>query len=82
MFEGVVYADRNNPKSPDIVFPGSVMSKIIWPNNLVSYDGGQYGRGWIHEPMPSGNNGVFLSFVNQGKEDTEKLTVNLMMNQM
>jgi len=36
MFEGVVYKDRNNPKTPDIIFAKSKFSKTIWPNNLVN----------------------------------------------
>lgn len=61
MYEGVVYADRNNPKQPDIVLPNSTFTKMIWPNNLVDFSGGKYGSGWYHKEMPEGKNGVYLT---------------------
>lgn len=83
MFEGVVYSTRNNPKPPDVVFAHSSMSKIIYPNALVFYSsnvgsltGINYG-GWNHAYMGSGENGIYLSVIVEGKEIKEKLTVNL-----
>lgn len=52
MFEGVVYKDRNNPKTPDVIFGNSSLIKAIWPNNLVNFRSGKYG-GWVNESMPS-----------------------------
>lgn len=74
MFEGVVYMDRNNPKPPDIIFPSGVLSKVIWPNNLVSFSSGRYG-GWRQGEMPEGENGVYLTISVEGKEVSEKLTM-------
>ena len=73
MFEGIAYLTRNNPKPPDIVFANSSISKQIFPNILVEY----YGRNWILSPMSSGENGVYLSVIIDGKEITEKLLVNI-----
>lgn len=70
MSEGVVFKDRNNPRSPDVIFPGSELSKTIWPNNLVSYK-----RGWENEDMPTEGNGVYLTVVVDGKEISEKLAI-------
>ncbi len=80
MFEGVVYRDRNNPKSPDVVFPNSTLTKTIWPNNLVNFQTGQYG-GWKHERMPAGDVGVYLSTNVNGKEINERLMVHLISSQ-
>jgi hypothetical protein len=76
MFEGVVYKDRNNSKSPDVIFPNGTLSKAIWPNNLVYFSSGQYG-GWRHESLPPGENGVYLTVIVDGKEISEKITMNL-----
>jgi len=76
MFEGVVYKDRNNPKSPDIVFGNGTLSKTIWPNNLVEFSSGKYG-GWRNEDMPSGENGIYLTVNVDGKEISQKLVTNI-----
>ena len=76
MFEGVVYRDRNNQKSPDIIFAKGSLTKTIWPNNLVSFSSGRYG-GWDHGSMPRGENGVYLTVILDGKELHEKLVVTL-----
>jgi len=73
MFEGIAYLTRNNPKPPDIVFANSSILKQIFPNILVEFNG----RNWIHSPMSSGENGVYLSVIIDGKEITEKLLVNI-----
>ena len=72
MFEGIIYKDRNNPKPPDIVFTKTTFSKIISPCNLVHFS-----KGWYHEPLPIGENGVYLTIAVEGKEITGKMVVNL-----
>lgn len=76
MFEGIVYKDRNQPKSPDIVFGKSTLGKSIMPNNLVGFTSGRYG-GWRHDPMPAGENGVYLTVNVDGQEFTAKLVTNI-----
>jgi hypothetical protein len=76
MFEGVLYKDRNNQKTPDIVFGNSTFSKKLWPNNLVEYSTGKYG-GWRNESMPSGENGIYLTVNIDGKEISQKLITNI-----
>ena len=73
MFEGVVYKDRNNPKSPDMIFANGTFSKTIWPNNLVSFSGSS----WYHEEMSIGDDGVYLVVKVADKEIKEKLIVNI-----
>jgi len=41
MFEGVVYAERNNPKPADLIFGNSTFTKEISPSNLVDYETGR-----------------------------------------
>lgn len=43
MYEGIVIKERNEPKMSDVVFPGVVFQKKIWPNNLVQFDAGTSG---------------------------------------
>jgi hypothetical protein len=81
MFEGVVYIDRNNPKSPDIVFSKSTFSKTIWPNNLVYYSSGKHGR-WRNKDMPTGENGVYLTVKVNGEEIKEKITIDIIREQV
>lgn len=76
MFEGIVYRDRNNQKSADVIFAKGTLTKTIWPNNLVSFSAGRYG-GWDHGSMPRGENGAYLTVVLDGKELHEKLVVAL-----
>jgi|LWDU01.1.fsa_nt_gi hypothetical protein len=74
MFEGVLYSDRNNTKSPDIVFPGSTLQKEIFPSILVYYSSGRYG-GWRHDVIPSGRStGVYLTVNIDGKEVNKRIT--------
>jgi len=81
MFEGIVYRDRNSPKSPDIIFANGELTKGIWPNNLVGFSSGKYG-GWRHGSMPRGENGVYLTVNIDGKEISEKLTLSLSRTQV
>ena len=76
MYEGIVYAKRNETKSPDIVFPGGKLIKAIYPVNLVDYTSGQYG-GWSHESMPAGENGIYLNAKIGGKTHTKKLVTEI-----
>ena len=73
MFEGVWYGDRNNIKSPDIIFPKSTISKVIWPNNLVQFTEDS----WVHHSMGVGNLGVSLSLKSNGKEIRENLILKI-----
>lgn len=81
MFEGVLYAERNNPKSPDILFSKSTFLKEIYPNNLVEYVSGRHGS-WNNKVFPLGENGIFLTLVIDDKEVTQKLTTRVLERQV
>jgi len=70
-FEGIAYRDRNEPKNPDVVFAGSSWSKLIVPSVLVQWTG----RSWIHNPMPAGDNGVYLHLRMGGEEVVQRVTL-------
>lgn len=80
MFDGILYKDRNNPKSPDIVFSGSRLEKTIYPNNLVEFVSTKYYSDWVNNHMPEGENGVYLTLSIDGKDVNEKLIVKLSKN--
>jgi len=75
MNEGIVYKDRNNPRSPDVVFPKIKFQKTIMPNILVYFSAGKIA--WYHDQMPDGENGIYITLIVNGKEVREKLVVNL-----
>ncbi|WP_028601761.1 hypothetical protein [Ottowia thiooxydans] len=81
MFEGVVYKDRNSPKSSDVIFGNGHLIKLIYPNDLVKYYGGRYVARWDHEDMPFGENGIFLTVNVDGKEVTEKIVTSISISQ-
>ncbi len=81
MFDGIVYAQRNAPKPPDIVFKGGTFRKNIYPTNLVEFSSGKYG-GWRHQNMPQGLNGVYLTLRIGNEEINEKLTTSLVAVQL
>lgn len=47
MFPGGVWAERNDPKLPDIVFPNVAFGKGLMPNDLVAFDSGTSGTSGI-----------------------------------
>jgi hypothetical protein len=79
MFEGIVYADRNNPKAPDVVFANDTFKKEIWPSNLVYYSRSLTAEfsGWEHKGLPAGQNGIYLTMRINGHEVHEKLMVDV-----
>jgi hypothetical protein len=74
-FEGEVKKEQHYKNPADVIRPGESLTKSIWPNNLKYYSAGKYG-GWL-QTMSSGENGVYLTVGVEGREISEKLTVNL-----
>lgn len=72
MIEGTVIADRNNSKPSDIIFVGGTLKRVIWPSNLVYFDGF-----WSNRNMAVGEQGIFLSMLIDGKVVNEKITMQL-----
>jgi hypothetical protein len=73
MFEGILYKDRNNPKQADIIFAGADFKKTIWPNNLVSF----YGGNWGHNEIPPGQNGAYVTIKVREKDIREKIILHM-----
>ncbi|MDY0121224.1 MAG: hypothetical protein RBR54_04710 [Sulfurimonas sp.] len=73
MFDGIIYRDRNQPKSPDIIFSKSNFSKTIYPNNYVQYGN----HGWIHMGTGLGQQGIYLTVNIDNKEIKQKIIVNV-----
>ena len=73
IFDGVMYKDKNMQKQPDFIFANSAYSKSIYPANLT-----QLGSTWSFNPMPAGENGIFITFVIDGKEVQEKITTKML----
>jgi hypothetical protein len=76
MFEGVMYADRNNNKPPDVVFKQSSFTKVILPSNLVTLDTGK-GGGWRNIAMSNGSHGLYLTVVVSGKEISQRVELSI-----
>lgn len=79
MLEGTVYAERNNPKQPDIIFSGGSFKKRIWPNQNVRYVSPDQSvdPGWRNDRMGEGEHGIYLSVSIGGKVINEKLTTQI-----
>jgi len=79
IYEGIVYAERNNPRLPDVVLPHSAMNKEISPSNLViysapyRYNGILIPGGWRKGTIGSGNHGVYVTIRCNQKEAWHKL---------
>jgi len=76
MYEGIIYSERNNQRTPDFVLAESSFQKKIWPNILVTRPVSSY-IGWGHEAMTFGEHGVFLTMTIDGQEIHEKMAVKL-----
>ncbi len=72
MFGGVRYMTRDSAKPPDVILPGSLFKKTIWPNYLVFYS-----KGWYHAFFPEGRNGIYLTLRVEGKKINEKLFIEI-----
>jgi len=80
MFEGIVYRDRNNPKAPDVIFPGGNLKKAIWPNNLVYFNA--YEPRWHNLSMGAGERGVYITVSVGGRAVSERISTNLHTEQV
>ena len=77
MFEGVNYAKRNDPKAPDIAFPGMKFSRAIFPNALASLYSGYKTYNWVNGIFETGDYGVYLVAMVDGKEVKEKMMISV-----
>jgi len=72
MYAGIVYRDRNQPKPPEIVFPGATITKAIYPNENVFWS--SFSHTWQHGEL-TGETGAYLALKVDGKPVREKLLV-------
>ncbi len=79
MFKGILFRDRNNQKSSDIVFANSTFKKTIYPNNLVSFISSH--STWYHEWLKEGRHGIYLNVKVKGKEVKRKIYVEIYKKQ-
>jgi len=71
-FEGIPYGEKKKPVSPDII-AGVIFTKEIYPADLTTLS--QIAGAYVHEDMKSGENGVHLTVLVEGKPITETLTL-------
>lgn len=74
MFQGVVFKDRNNPKSNDIIFANSNFTKTIFPNNFVNFDSF---NGWSHYGTGLGIQGAYVVIIDNKETIKQKVLVNV-----
>jgi len=77
IFEGLVWAERNNPKAPDMIFTGQVFKKEIYPNIRVDVvDLGSKKR-WYNKHMSAGRHGASLSLWVDGQEVRREVSIDI-----
>lgn len=73
-FDGVVIAQRNAPRSPDIILPNGTFRRNLTPNN--SFELGLLPLAhWKIKPFSTVNNGIYLTLRTGGKEEAIKASV-------
>lgn len=75
MLADTQYTDRGNARVSDVIFPGGVLRKNIWPNTLVYFSnvGGMYG-GWTNLEIPKNREiGIYLTINIDGVETSRKI---------
>lgn len=79
VYQGIILADRNNPRMPDIIPPGMSLNKEITPNVKVYYSPAtQYVQGyWTSSAILGGNQGAYVTAKWEGKEINTKLTIDV-----
>lgn len=75
MFEGIVYKYRDNQKASDIVFSKNQFSKVIYPNNYVTFSTTGTYSDWQHNGFGVGEFGIYLTLKVNDKEIKEKAFV-------
>jgi len=70
-FDGIVVAQRNNPRSPDIILPGTQFTKNLVPNNHLNLALFPLAH-WETKTMVGPSQGVYLTI----KTKTEEKIIN------
>jgi hypothetical protein len=61
MNEGVIIAQRNMLRPPDVIFPNGVYLKTVWPSNYMFLSAGLTTIDWISQMLPEGQQGIYLT---------------------
>ena len=80
LLEGEKYLGRQGWGSPDTVFPGRKLFKLICPSRSVYFS--RQEAKWLHKAMDPGQQGVYLTVIAEGKEISESLSMTLIREDM
>jgi hypothetical protein len=75
-FDGIVIAQRNNPRPPGIILPKSSLSKALVPNNHFELGGFPLVH-WKVKPLEGNSHGVYVTLKSGSKEEIVNVSVNL-----
>lgn len=75
-FDGIVVAQRNNPRSPDIILPRTSFQKTLVPNNSLELALFPLAH-WSTKNMAGQLHGVYLTLKTKSKEDVINVSVDL-----
>ncbi|MBL7204633.1 MAG: hypothetical protein ISS63_09905 [Desulfobacteraceae bacterium] len=83
VFYGIDPATIKDSIPPDLIAPGKLFSKEIFPTNLVAFTPireevlNKKGRGIYPGPIPAGENGISLVILQGEQEIVEKIVLNI-----
>ncbi len=83
VFYGINPADIKNSIPPDLIAPGQLFSKEIFPANLVAFTPireevlNKKGRGIYPGPIPAGENGISLVILQGEQEIVDKIVLKI-----
>ena len=83
VFYGIDPATIKDSIPPDLIAPGQLFSKEIFPTNLVAFTPireevlNTKGKGIYPGPIPAGKNGISLVIMNGEQEIVEKIVLNI-----
>jgi hypothetical protein len=75
-FDGVVIAQRNNPRSPDIILPKATFQRALAPNNSFELSMFPLAH-WVVKTFKGDSHGIYLTIRAGGKEEAINVSVNL-----
>lgn len=75
-FDGIIVAQRNSPRSPDIILPKSSFQKALVPNNSLELSLFPLAH-WKTKTFQGDSHGVYLTLKSGAKEEIVNVSVNL-----
>lgn len=80
-FNGIIVAQRNNPRSPDIILPKSSFQRTLVPNNSLELSLFPLAH-WTTKTFKGDSHGVYLTLKSGAKEAIVNVSVNLKQSNM